>query len=239
MLIKFLFVIYFNVNDIFLKVNKLSIFELLILLFIAFGVLFRLYQTFGTNAKDSGVKIILKPVNKSQEKQILQNISQIIENKNEQAETLSSSVTDENISDKEQGNFNQEMFLNGARKVFELIILAFSHGDLTPVRELMSKKVFDAFNAVIENRRSENITSEVDFICFDKSEIKDIRHLKNTVKIVVEFVSEQVNLLKNKEGEVIEGDENFVQKITDMWTFERPLNAKNNIWTLVSTKKSA
>ena len=239
MLIKFLFVIYFDVRNIFLKVIKLSIFEFLFLLFVAFGVLFRLYQTFGTNAKDSGVKIILKPVNKNQEKQILQNISQLIENKSEQIEALSSATINENVSEKEQGSFNQEMFLNGARKVFELILSAFNQGDLTPVRELMSKKVFEAFNAVIENRRSENITSEVDFICFDKSEIKDIKHLKNTVKIVVEFVSEQVSLLKNKEGEVIEGDENFVQKITDMWTFERPLNAKNNIWTLVSTKKSA
>ena len=134
---------------------------------------------------------------------------------------------------------NKEIFLNGAKKVFELILSAFNQGDLTPVRELMSKKVFDAFNQVIENRRADNITSEVDFICFDKSEIKDIKNLKNTIKVVVEFVSEQVSILKNKDGEVIEGDENFVQKITDMWTFERPKNAKNNIWTLVSTKKSA
>ena len=62
--------------------------------------------------------------------------------------------------------------------------------------------------------------------------------MKNSVKIVVEFVSEQVNLLKNADGEIIEGDENFVQKITDVWTFERYLNAKNNNWVLVSTKKT-
>ena len=55
----------------------------------------------------------------------------------------------------------------------------------------------------------------------------------------MEFISEQVNILKNDKGEVIEGDENFVQKITDVWTFERALNAKNNQWILVSTKKGA
>ena len=238
MLIKILFVIYFRRVCIFYKVITLSIFEFIILLFVVLGLFFRLYQMFGTDNREGGIKVILKPVDKNQEKQIMQNISQLIEGKNEQAKIISLEQHEENEAS-QQDELNKEVFLNGAKKVFELILSAFNQGDLTPVRELMSKKVFDGFNKVIESRRSDNITSEVDFICFDKSEIRDIKRLKNTIKVVVEFVSEQVNLLKNKDGEVIEGDENFVQKITDMWTFERPLNAKNNIWTLVSTKKSA
>ena len=216
----------------------MSALEFIILLILALGVLFRLYRVFGTDNKESGIKIILKPVDKTEEKQILQNISQIIDQKDNNLSILSTDSLKEQ-ENQEQEKLNKEIFLNGAKKVFELILSAFNQGDLTPVRELMSKKVFDAFNQVIENRRADNITSEVDFICFDKSEIKDVKNLKNTIKIVVEFVSEQVSILKNKDGEVIEGDENFVQKITDMWTFERPKNAKNNIWTLVSTKKSA
>ena len=141
-----------------------------------------------------------------------------------------SSVSDE---------FNKEMFLQGARRVFELVLNAFSRGDLLPVKDLVSKKVFEAINGVITERKENNITSEVDFICFDKSEVKDVKMLKNSIKVVVEFVSEQVNLLRNAKGEVVEGDENFVQKITDVWTFERMLNAKNNNWVLVSTKKTA
>ena len=214
----------------------MSVLEFVILLAVALAVLLKLYRTFGTESKESEVKIILKPVDKSAEKQIIENISRIIENKNEKIGPL---PVEENKNDSLEADFNKEIFLNGARKVFELILNSFSKGDLTPVRELMSKKVYDAFNQVINERKNEEISTEVDFICFEKSEIKEIKQLKNTIKIVVEFVSEQVNLLKNKNGEVIEGDENFVQKITDMWTFERPLNAKNNIWTLVSTKKHA
>ena len=116
---------------------------------------------------------------------------------------------------------------------------AFSKGDLQPVKDLISKKVFEAFNNTLAERKENNMTSEVDFICFDKKEIKDVRFLKNSIKVVVEFVSEQVNLLRNAQGEVVEGDENFVQKITDVWTFERIVNAKNNNWVLVSTKKTA
>ena len=131
------------------------------------------------------------------------------------------------------------MFLQGAGKVFELVLQAFSKGDLQPVKDLISKKVFEAFNNTLAERKENNMTSEVDFICFDKKEIKDVRFLKNSIKVVVEFVSEQVNLLRNAQGEVVEGDENFVQKITDVWTFERIVNAKNNNWVLVSTKKTA
>ena len=57
-------------------------------------------------------------------------------------------------------------------------------------------------------------------------------------KIVVKFVTEQINLLKNSAGEIVEGDENFVQKITDVWTFEKDINSASKIWLLVSTKKN-
>ena len=65
----------------------------------------------------------------------------------------------------------------------------------------------------------------------------DAKILKTQAKVAVHFVSEQVNLLKSADGEIIQGDENFVQKIDDVWTFERDLNKKSNIWLLSSTKK--
>ena len=107
------------------------------------------------------------------------------------------------------------------------------------IKGLVSKKIWTAFNTVIDFRKENHITSEVDFICFNKSEIKDVKLLKNSIKITVEFESEQINILKDADGQVIEGDENFVQNITDVWTFERLFDAKNKNWTLVSTKKGA
>ena len=172
----------------------------------------------------------MKPVNKNDEA-VVDNVVQIVK-----AKEAVDNATEKAESSEE---FNKEMFLQGAGKVFELVLQAFSKGDLQPVKDLISKKVFEAFNNTLAERKENNMTSEVDFICFDKKEIKDVRFLKNSIKVVVEFVSEQVNLLRNAQGEVVEGDENFVQKITDVWTFERIVNAKNNNWVLVSTKKTA
>ncbi len=203
----------------------------LILLFIAVAfVAARLYSVFGKGDNTKNIRVVLRPVNKN-DKTVDDDTVQIVKTHNAVDKTAAESETDE--------EFNKEAFLNGARKVFELILLAFNKGELTSVKELLNKKVYDAFNSVLAERKEQNITSEVDFICFDKSEVKDVKFLKNSIKVVVEFVSEQVNLLRNAQGEVVEGDENFVQKITDVWTFERMINAKNNNWVLVSTKKTA
>ena len=203
----------------------------LILLFIAVAfVAARLYSVFGKDDNTKNIRVVLRPVNKN-DKTVDDDTVQIVKTHKAVDKTAAESETDE--------EFNKEAFLNGARKVFELILQAFSNGDLLPVKDLVSKKVFEVFNNTLTERKEQNMTSEVDFNCFDKSEIKDVKFLKNSIKVVVEFVSEQVNLLRNAQGEVVEGDENFVQKITDVWTFERMINAKNNNWVLVSTKKTA
>ena len=134
--------------------------------------------------------------------------------------------------------FNREKFLTGAERAFEIIISAFSKGDVETLEMLVSKSLLKKFQELIEKRTAEGITSETDFIGFDDVEITNAKISKSEVaKITVRFVSEQVNILKNKDGEVIEGDENFIQNITDSWTFERALTSTNPYWLLVSTKK--
>ena len=92
-------------------------------------------------------------------------------------------------------------------------------------------------NDVIQQRQTDKIIAETDFIGFDKVDIIKADIKDNKAVVSVEFVSEQVNVLRSENGEVIEGDENYIQNITDVWTFERALNAKTSNWLLVSTKK--
>ena len=70
-----------------------------------------------------------------------------------------------------------------------------------------------------------------------KPEIAKVNIENGKALISVEFVSEQVNVLRGENGEVIQGDENYIQTITDVWTFEKKLDAKTLNWVLVSTKK--
>ena len=218
--------------------------DIIFLVIVVAFILTRLYNVFGSHAEEKKVRVVVKSVNKETEEQIMREISEVLNEKQANAPKAASPADLENMSEQDKllakiPAFDKQGFINGANKVFELVLTAFNSGNMESVKELISKKILTAFNEVIAQRKEQNMTSEVDFICFDKSEIKDVKILKNSAKIAVEFITEQVNLLRNAEGKVIEGDENFIQKITDVWTFERSLNAQSNKWLLVSTKKSA
>ena len=135
-------------------------------------------------------------------------------------------------------NFDKNRFLSGAKKAFEVIVEAFAKGDVSTLELLVNKNLLKKFQDVLEQRRFEGIVAETDFIGFNDAEIVEAKiNSNNVAKIIVKFVSEQVNLLKNKQGDVIEGDDRFIQCITDIWTFERTLTSSNPNWLLVSTKK--
>lgn len=150
---------------------------------------------------------------------------------------------DENLSESEKAlqkipGFNRDKFLNSAKKAFEIIVTSFAKGDVKTLETLVSKNLLKKFKEIIGKRQEEGISAETDFIGFDEAVIADAKIDKNDlVKISVKFVSEQVNILRGKNGEVIEGDENFIQSITDVWTFERSLHATTPAWLLSSTKK--
>ena len=219
-----------------------SFVDIIFLAILAVFVISRLYGAFGSQPEKK-VKVIIKQVDKDTEAKIVEDLTQIIRESNKENDI--DNIEDfENLSEQDKilhkmNGFNKENFLHSACRVFEMVLQAFNSGNIENIKGLVSKKIWNTFNQVLNFRKENNITSEVDFICFKKSEIKDVKLLKNSVKITVEFESEQINLLKDAAGHIIEGDENFVQKITDVWTFERLFNAKNKNWTLVSTKKGA
>jgi predicted lipid-binding transport protein (Tim44 family) len=119
-----------------------------------------------------------------------------------------------------------------------MIITSFAKGEIEILKPLLNAKIFKNFEKIIKQRKEENITAETDFVGFNTVEITNAEvDDKNNAKITVRFVSEQANVLRDASGEVIEGDENFIQSVTDVWTFERNINSKSPNWLLVSTKK--
>ncbi len=135
-------------------------------------------------------------------------------------------------------NFNKKLFVKGAQRAFEAILAAFSRGDTKTLSSLVNKELLKRIEKVVEERKQKGIVTESDLISFVETEIESVNFVNDDkVNLVVKFVSEQVNLLKNAEGKIIEGDENYVQTILDVWTFEKSLNPKINNWLLCSTKK--
>ena len=54
--------------------------------------------------------------------------------------------------------------------------------------------------------------------------------------VTVKFVSEQVNVTRDSEDRIIDGDPNQVTEITDIWAFSRDTTLRDPNWKLVETR---
>ena len=136
---------------------------------------------------------------------------------------------------REDGWFDKDDFLRGASKAYEIIVTNFENGNKDALKPLLSDDVLSSFTSVIDERNSKKETVEFNFIGIEKSEIvhKDLK--KNPMEITVRFISEMITCIKNSKDEVISGSLNQVQKITDVWTFEKIKDKNTSNWLLSAT----
>ena len=138
-------------------------------------------------------------------------------------------------SKREDGWFDNDDFLRGAANAYETIVTNFENGNKDALKSLLSDDVLNSFSSVIDERNSKNEIVEFNFIGIEKSEIvhKDLK--KNPMEVTVRFISEMITCIKNSKDEVISGSLNQVQKITDVWTFEKIKDKKSSNWLLTAT----
>ena len=136
---------------------------------------------------------------------------------------------------REDGWFDKDDFLRGASKAYEIIVTNFENGNKDALKPLLSDDVLSSFTSVLDERNSKKETVEFNFIGIEKSEIvhKDLK--KNPMEITVRFISEMITCIKNSKDEVISGSINQVQKVTDVWTFEKIKDKKTSNWLLAAT----
>lgn len=196
-------------------------------------ILYKLNSVLGTRPSKPFIKI----VNKQEFDRLYHMLSQNAE-EFEKLSSIKFSQTPAEAELQKIENFNKADFLRRVSKAFEMVLEAFATQDKETLKMLTTSKLCKKFDELIDERKAQNITAESDLIKIDEMKIKDVKVSdKGLAKIAVEIVSSQINVLKNAEGEIIEGDENFVQKITDVWTFEKDLHNASPVWLLSSTKK--
>ena len=141
------------------------------------------------------------------------------------------------VPSREDGWFDKDDFLKGASNAYETIVTNFENGNKEALKPLLSSDVMDSFSSVIDDRNNKNESVEFNFIGIEKSEIvhKDLK--KNPMEVSVRFISEMITCIKNSKDEVISGSLNQVQKITDVWTFEKNQKSKGSNWLLAATTK--
>jgi predicted lipid-binding transport protein (Tim44 family) len=59
---------------------------------------------------------------------------------------------------------------------------------------------------------------------------------KRNAYVTVKYISQQVNATRDEAHNVVEGDPNAIEKVTDIWTFRRDARSANPNWQLVATR---
>ncbi len=131
--------------------------------------------------------------------------------------------------------FDPDGFVGGARAAFEMIVNAFAGGDRDTLGPLTSDEVFGNFESTIADREAKGHVLESTLIGIKQAELVDAGLDGHEAWVTVKFVSEQVGVLRDAEGQTLSGATNAIEEITDLWTFARDTRSPDPNWRLVAT----
>jgi predicted lipid-binding transport protein (Tim44 family) len=133
--------------------------------------------------------------------------------------------------------FSVSEFLQGARGAYEMILMAFENGDVDELRPFLADDVMETFETVIRQREEQGLTIDASFIGIRELALDSASFDRGTGvgEITVRFVGELTSVVKNADGQVIEGDPNEIKRQRDVWTFARNMGADDPNWELVAT----
>jgi len=133
-------------------------------------------------------------------------------------------------------SFREDAFLEGARTAFGWIVEAFADGNREQLRQLVSKNVYDDFTSAIGTRERADESLETDLVRIKSADLLEAELQGRTAFVTVKFVSEQINVTRDRQGHVVDGVPGRIEDVTDIWTFARNTRSRDPNWTLVETR---
>jgi len=189
--------------------GDLQFFDIIVFAAIAVFIIYRLRRVLG---KRTGFQKTIVTENPEKPKTKQENTIPSLKENEQKFELVYKNVQD----------FDHKVFLDGAKKAFEIIITAFNNGDKKNLKPLVSKDVYTAFVSAIDSG-SNNPNSQFYSLVVDS--IEDTKVESGKITISVKFISEQ--MIDNKEDSIV--------KNQDVWVFEKPIKSSSPAWILIST----
>ena len=132
---------------------------------------------------------------------------------------------------------DQKDFLKGAQIAYETIITDFCDSDnkLIASKPLLGKKVYDQFKESLVDRERKGNFAEITFIGIKSAVIKTHKKVENSLEVTVDFVSEIITCIKDKDKKIISGDAEKIKTVYDTWVFSKDTKSSNLNWLLIDT----
>ncbi|WP_121629383.1 Tim44/TimA family putative adaptor protein [Tropicibacter alexandrii] len=134
-------------------------------------------------------------------------------------------------------SFNVGEFLSGARGAYEMILMGFDNGQISDLKPFIAEDVYETFEQVIAHREEQGLRIEAEFIGVRDMKLSDATFDPQTrrAEVTVSYVGELTSVVKNAEGEIVEGDPRAIKKQKDVWTYARIMGSDDPNWQLSAT----
>jgi predicted lipid-binding transport protein (Tim44 family) len=132
-------------------------------------------------------------------------------------------------------DFSANAFLEGARTALDMVFEAFAKGDKATLKLLLTDGLQQHFLKEIDTRDTADEKTENTLVAIESADIVSVRLLQDTsAEITVKFVSEQIHVVRNRDGKIIEGDPSQLVQVEDEWTFRRDMRSRDPNWHITS-----
>lgn len=138
---------------------------------------------------------------------------------------------------KAEPSFAVNTFLQGARGAYEMILMAFERGNIDEIRPFLEDEIEAAFTQAINAREEKGLTIESKFIGLKELSLQSATFDPTTkrAEVSIRYVAELTSAVRDKAGEIIEGNPKEIKRQRDIWTFGRTMGAADPNWQLVAT----
>ncbi|MES2984345.1 MAG: Tim44/TimA family putative adaptor protein [Pseudomonadota bacterium] len=132
-------------------------------------------------------------------------------------------------------DFAPDDFLQGARAAYEMVIAAFSKSDRETLKMLLSKEMYASFDLSLSEAQAAKRINDTTLVAITKAEIAQAKLTGSLATITVDFVTDQIHLIRDENGAIIEGNASQEHQVEDRWVFTRTLTSGNPNWTIIET----
>ena len=133
-------------------------------------------------------------------------------------------------------SFSPGPFLDGARTAYEAIITAFAAGERRTLENLLTRDVYDGFNAAIVDRETRRETMTTTLVSIEDAKFRAASLEGRTARVTVRFQSKQISATHGPDGSVSSGSPEQVVDMNDIWTFTRDVTSRDPNWKLAATE---
>lgn len=133
--------------------------------------------------------------------------------------------------------FKVNTFLQGARGAYEMILMAFERGNIDDIRAFLDDEIEAAFAQAINAREEKGLTIESKFIGLKELSLQSATYdpVTKRAEVSIRYVAELTSAVRDKAGEIVEGNPKEIKRQRDVWTYGRTMGSADPNWQLVAT----